>query len=739
MTRNNVPEDRYLQTEQAGEPLPPGKPVIEYVTEFYHILLDHKWIPIACLLIFVTIAAVYSFKTTPWYQATAQIEIEKESLNLLSFQDVVNVDTAHIDYYNTQYKIMQSRTVAESVAQKLRAAGNPDDAELTRNDVRGMIKISPVRNSRLVDVVAKSTIPEQAARVANMLAETYIEQDLDKKVNAIRAAANKLGKELTKSGEKVDRSEEKFMNFKLKVFKDTNIVAVDEKQKELSKLIEAATVASAERLRREARYEHLKNLSLDDLRHEEEVVNDKLINDKKLEEFKAIQDEKKLEQIYGPKHPKMISAKEELDNIRKEIDKNIQKVVEEVKNRYFKAKEEEERLLALVTEKKQEVLQFNSNVVQYERLQREVQADKRVHDEILKRRRETAVSEETEKSNVRIVDTADVPKYPSWPRKKVIFFLAVVMGLVTGCGGAWGVHRLHDVVEDPTYIEITLARPVLGMVPAISNTYATGDEKGKIAHLSPKSRISEAYKKVLASIQYSPNSDSLKTILVTSAGPAEGKTTTLTNLAICAAQQGKRVLIVDCDLRRPTVHKIFGLKKEPGVTDYLAKEAGPDVIVQKTQIENLSTVARGKSSPNPSGMLSSERMREFVERVRDKYDLVFFDSPPCTAVADPLVLASVLDAVINVTKSGESPKKLVKIGINELDRVKANLIGVVLNAVQRREGRRYYYAYGYRYRYKQYGRYYGDERGEDKEEGEKSEKAYSKPGPNPSSMKPGRG
>jgi len=271
-----------------------------------------------------------------------------------------------------------------------------------------------------------------------------------------------------------------------------------------------------------------------------------------------------------------------------------------------------------------------------------------------------------------------------------------------------------------------LGKPVLGAVPKFSANYSSLDERGRIADISPRSNISEAYKKVLASIQYSSASDNLKTILVTSAGPAEGKTTTLTNLGISAARNGKKVLLVDCDLRKPTIHKIFDLKNEKGVTDYLVGEADLDEVIQETGIEDLSAIARGGSSPNPSRLISSERMKKLTELLRDKFDLILFDSPPCTVVADPLVMANVVDAVINVTRSAKSPKKMVEMGVRDLERANANILGFVFNEVDKRESRYYYYGYGYGYRYSYRYSYYTDEGDGGGRESEKSANPKSK-------------
>lgn len=818
MTKNNTPEgtyEQYPQTERPAEPEFHGES--RSFVDYIHVLRKRKWIPIACIIVFIAIAAIYSFKATPMYRASARVEIEQASANVFpsSIEDVVTVDTRYWDYLDTQLKVLQSRSLAEGVAKELTTAENPkdrqEDKNLTKKSILGMVRIERVGKSRLVDVIGVSPIPGQATRIANTLAEAYVDQDRNKRVEAIREAAQKLRTELEKAKKDADDSEAKFTAYK----KQHSIVSLSEKQnlvlEELSNLNEAAAAARTERLRKEARYNDLKALSLEKLRHEEEVVSNQLIRNLKTEEFNAEQRVKKLAQTYGVKHPKMESAKKELASIQKDIDGKIQKVVDEVHNSYLKAKSEEERLVEAVETKKGEVVDFNSRVSEYGSIEREVEANRAIYQEILRRSRESGISERTEESNVRIVDNAEVPEAPFSPRTKFNIALAIIAGLFVGCGGAYFAEHVNQTVVDPESVERIFNRPFLGTVPEVAGTGASGgfakSDKGKkkakerakeraekeaeiikgflestlseerrkrlhasakkkreyydtknkdyktilagrVAALRPKSGEAEAYKHILAGIQYSTVSNSLKRILVTSAGQGEGKTTTLTNLGISAAQNGKKVLLVDCDLRRPNVHKVFGMnRKEKGLTDYLIGEASLDEIVKKKEIKkpeshskkdnetkdeektDVFVVPRGTSTPNPIRLISSDRMKKFVEEVKDQYDLILFDSPPCTLVADPLVLAKIVDGVINVTRSNRSRTKMVKRGMELLASVKANILGIVLNQMKERDRQYYYYGrygyggyrYRYLYRYRYRYSYYSEDSEEEGEEGEEFE------------------
>jgi capsular exopolysaccharide synthesis family protein len=723
MTNEIVPEGSFREIPEvkvAREPLSYGRRL--NLRDLPHILRKQKWIPVGCLVVFVAVAAIYSLKATPMYKAMTRIEIEKQTVRLLSFQEVVDIDTTNLDYYNTQYKLLRGTTLAEEAAKRLREAGNPEDAKFTGGKILGMTEIEPVRNSRLVDIVAVSPIPRQAARTADALAEAYIEQDRNKKLKAIKQAAEQLRDELTKAKEKVDASQKALTDYKEK----NNIVSLNKEHnlvlQELGDLTAAAAAAETERLGKETRYNHLKELTVEELRNEDEVRSNKVIQDLRTQEFNALKNMEMLAKVYGPKHRKMIAAKEELDNVREEIDKQISRVVQEVEKSYLNAKQNHEGLFQAVENKKKEAQDFASRITQYESLERQVQIDKQFYETILNRGRETDISErtETEKSNIRIVDRAEVPESPFRPRTKLNILLAIIGGLIVGCVGALFVEHMNDTVQKPEDVEVFLGKPFLGAVPIISGRYGGDEDRGKIAHLSPDSTVSEAYKTVLAGIQYSAASNSLKTILVTSAAAKEGKTTTLTNLGISAAQNNRKVLLVDGDLRRPTIHRILGLRKELGLTDYLTGRASLEEIVQEVEVPNLSVVTCGASSPNPSGLVSSDRMKEFAKIVRDKFDLVLFDSPPCTLIADPLILANLVDAVINVTQSGKFSGKMVARGIDLLDGVNANVLGVVLNEVNARD-HRYYYYYGYRYH-----SYYREDEGSDTSKSKKGQKATEK-------------
>ncbi|MDP2895525.1 MAG: polysaccharide biosynthesis tyrosine autokinase [bacterium] len=675
------------------------------IRDLFHILLRRKWIPVGCVVMFVAFAAISSMRAIPQYMTTSQIEIGTGNLNVLPFREVVESQRGwYIDQHlNTQYKILKSRSLAEKVAAKVKKAGHPQDRDLTAGSILGMTKVEPVRDSRIASIVAQSPLPGQTARVANALAECYIEQDLSKKTDAIRMVTEELRGELEKAKKEVDAAEEKFTLYKER----NNIVSLNEKQnlvlEELSKLNEAAAGARTERLRKEVVYNQFKALSPEQLKDQAEVINNPLVQHLKQKELEAVRSVEALERRYGYKHPTLVSGKSELVKIREAVEAQMIRTAQELanahENAYQKAKTEEESLVEAVGKKKQEVLEFTRRVNQYEGLLREVDTTKKLYDEILNRSRETDISERTEKSDVRIVDRAEVPGAPFKPRTERNIMLALIAGLIIGCGGAFFVEHLNDKVESPDDIEGYIGKPFLGAVPIITDNSLDGiDEKARFVHLSPESTVSEAYRTLLAGIHYSPAVNGMKTILVTSAGPSEGKTTTLTNMGIAAAQNGKRVLLVDSDLRRPTLHKIFGLRKEIGLTDYLVGEAGLEHIIQETDIPNLSVIARGASSPNPSGLISSERMKEFAKRIRDSYDLVLFDSPPCTVVSDPLILGNAMDAVINVAQCGRYSRKMIGRGIELLEGVNANVIGVVLNEVKERD-HRYYYYYGYRYYY----------------------------------------
>lgn len=390
-----------------------------------------------------------------------------------------------------------------------------------------------------------------------------------------------------------------------------------------------------------------------------------------------------------------------------------------------------------------EDIDVGGKTMEYRVLEREVQTNKRMHEILLARMKEIDLSSNLDVNNISIVDKAEVPKKPVKPKLLLNMFLAVTVGLVGGSGLGFFIDYLDTTIKSPEDIKDVLGLNFLGAVPGMEEESEL--KKDKIADLEPHSIIAESYRAIRTEVcrlmtqnksQRSVRaiqaeicqpifwSENLKTILITSAEPQAGKTTTASNLGIVLAQNGSRVLLVDADLRKPQLHRIFKLERNKGITDCLEKKLGIDSVIKNTEIKNLKVITSGKSSSNPAEILNSSKMEEFVRDLKDRFDFIIFDSPPIISVADSIILAEKIDTLIQVVRSG---KALVPIAINakeRLENTRAKILGVVLNDLNVHHGNYYYYHY-----YKYYHHYYGkdDRRRSSKGSSRRPKKRATKP------------
>ncbi|ETR72909.1 MAG: lipopolysaccharide biosynthesis [Candidatus Magnetoglobus multicellularis str. Araruama] len=345
-------------------------------------------------------------------------------------------------------------------------------------------------------------------------------------------------------------------------------------------------------------------------------------------------------------------------------------------------------------------MELNQKSIQYGVLQREAESARHMYELLIKRFKETSLTEDMKTGNVRVVDPAEVPKSPIRPRKRLNIFLGIVFGLFVGIAVAFAFEFLDNTLKSPEDIRNFLNIPYLGPVPTFDLERDNTDNPELITQYSPKSTASESYRGIRTSLLFSSADKVPQIILVTSAGPSEGKTLTSTNLAITMAQAGSRVVIVDCDMRKPKVHKMFGFSRDKGMSSVLVSSELESVlqdVVIHSDIPNLDVIPCGPIPPNPSEIIGSQKMSRIMQELQKQYDRIIVDSPPITAVTDSTVLAKFVDGVMLVVHAGVTPRQVVKTGLDQLQGVEANVLGAVLNDVDTGKESYYYYQYYYYY------------------------------------------
>jgi capsular exopolysaccharide synthesis family protein len=719
------------------------------IRNYLQVMMKRRWSIISVFTIIFVIVFMYTLTATPIYQSTIRLVIEKENPNVVSIQEVMSVDASTTDYYITQYKIIESRTIAREVIRRLNLkdseefnpkprktflstikqrikdikvsiqttlqsilrTGNQDkQLEIENSDAQlvsaflNRITVTPVRNSRLVDLHFTARDPGLAALAVNTLADVYIEKKLETKLKAVKNAVLWLHERVDEERKKVETAERKLLEYKEKkgIFTDFSSDVEKITAQKLAKLNAQVIDAEAHRVEAETRYKQALALKKnpDMLDSIPEVLSNDLIREIKQMEVNLFKRISELSKKYGKNHPKMIAVQSEIDSLNNRKHKEIQRVINSLRNEYQVALAKEKTLLQALSKQKKQSMELNQKSIQYGVLQREAESARHMYELLIKRFKETSLTEDMKTGNVRIVDPAEISKYPIRPRKKLNIFLGIISGLFMGIAVAFTFEFLDNTLKNPEDIRNYLNIPYLGPVPSFEIDREDIDNPELITQYSPKSTASESYRGIRTSLLFSSADKSPKIILVTSAGPSEGKTLTSTNLAITMAQAGSRVVIVDCDMRKPKVHKMFGLSRDKGMSSVLVSNELENVLQDVTihsDIPNLDVIPCGPIPPNPSEIIGSQKMNRIMEKLQEQYDRIIVDSPPITAVTDSTVLAKFVDGVMLVVHAGVTPRQVVKTGLEQIQGVDANVLGAVLNDVDTGKESYYYYQYYYYY------------------------------------------
>ena len=745
--------------------------------DYLRVVLKHRWtIATVFAVVFVSVL-IFTFTATPIYMGTARVIIEKENPKVVSMQEVMTVDSSGLDYYQTQYKIIESRTVAREVVRRLKLDRHEEfvpkpkeglfydivyfvpntigyirslfktDEQQEKSDSAivdafiSRIKVTPIRNSRLVDIGFEAKSPFMSAKIANTLAKSYIDNNLETKLRATQDAVAWLEGQIVTERKKVEEAEQALLRYKEQkgIVTDFSTDVETITAQKLAEINKQVVEATSRRVEAETRYRQAA-----DIRHSPEkldsvpdVIRDELIRDIKKQEVEIQKRMSELSKKYGARHPQILALQEELNSLQSRKANEIGRIVDSLYNEYKVALAKEHSLKNALNQQKGESLAMNVKAIDYNVLKRQAESSREMYDILVKRFKETSITEDIKTGNIRIVDLAEIPKSPVKPKKAQNLLLGLIVGLALGVGLAFFLEYLDNTIKVPDDIKNVLKLPYLGPVPAIAAAEggAVNGERNPaddlISHLSPKSTASEAYRGIRTSILFSSAEQAPQVLIISSSGPREGKTITSANIAITMAQAGNRVVILDCDMRRPRVHKIFSLSRDRGMSNLLVGNDELDNIVIHTDIPNLDVIPSGPIPPNPSEVLSSQRMADLIEVLRGRYDRIIIDTPPITAVTDAVILSKVVDGVVLIVRAGVAHRELVRNAVEQLRQVNAHILGAVLNGVDMGRDSYYYYQYYYYYygedgerkkktrtRKKMRSRYYGADKEGRKKDGD---------------------
>jgi succinoglycan biosynthesis transport protein ExoP len=741
------PPERYYELPPPGySHIPASEQKEVNLRDYWKVIRKRRWTILTFFLIVVITTAVATFTMTPIYRGTATLQINKENPQVVDFKEIFPINTTDIEYYVTQYKILESRTLARRVIQSLKLSEHPEflpkperpfqkwksnmlaslstfftfsskdpftssnkdplESEketLPINQFLGKLKIEPIRNSRLVKIHFDSNYPELSARVPNALAMTYMQQNLEDRFVTTEQAKEWLTKQLEPLKANVERADENLQAFG----SEHDIISLEEKEnvtmQRLTGLNEALTKAESDRMAKEGLYKQTKGRHIDSV---SSILENKLIMDLKHTYIELAAQYTKLSENHLPEYPEMVRLKNQMEAIRKGLDDESNKIIAGIKNDYESSLRRESLLRGAFEQQKVNALKMKQRAIQYNILKREADTNKELYKGLLQRMKEAGVSAGITASNIKMVDPAELPIKPYKPNKRLNLLLAAVTGLFLGVGLAFFYEYLDNTVKTSEDVE-QLRLPSFGMVPEISHQRrrrlenATSYPVELITYGHPKSMLSEAYRNIRTSILLSISEKPPKRIAITSPNPAEGKTTTAINTGIALSQTGAQVLVIDADMRKPRIHQILNGANGMGLSNFLSGNATLESIVKESEVPNLYYIPCGPIPPNPSELLGSNLFKNMIESLGERFDHLVFDSPPVLGFTDSTILSTATDGIILVVLAGKTPKETLQRAKEALHQVNAKILGVVINRVDIHRS-----DYGY---YSRYHYYYGKE------------------------------
>ena len=678
------------------------------------------------MIVATVIAFVYTYRQPKIYEATCQVIIEPMAPQVLpGSKDVVELGTgtfwANKEFYETQYRIIQSTSVGQRTAEKLGLQYDPDYAGLVGAShdlsdlgraLAGQLSIKPLKDSRLALITVSDRKPQRAALIANTVADTYIEYNLDYKLEGARSAMAWLAEQEADLKRQLEDSELKLYQYK----KDRNLLAVslDDKESMLSQNLASVNSKLTEL--------HIKLIELDAKRKMIQRARENIADKETLPEIREKETIQKLKESYvqlskeaadlssryGPEFPKMKAVTGQMETVRTAYQQEIDAILASFEKSYQELLDNEHALKGLMEQQKTEAIELSKIEVEYKPLKRVSEQEEKMYGIIASRQKEIDITGPMKTNNVRVLERAIVPSIPVRPRPVQNLLLGLLLGLGTGVGLAFAIEALDNTLKTQADVEQFLGTTVLGLVPVIGaapggEASLSGDnlrERDLGVFLDPKSVAAECCRSIRTNILFMSPDRPLKIMVVTSPSPQEGKTTTAINLGVTMAEAGGRVLIVDTDMRRPRLHRSFGVPNQTGISTVIVGKATLEEAIKRTDVPNLDVLTCGPVPPNPSELLHTERFGVVLADCAKLYDRIILDSPPTSAVTDPAVLGNLADGVVLVIKAGETTRESAMHARRQLATAKARLFGVVVNAIDFSNP-----AYGYEYYYRNYYRY----------------------------------
>lgn len=722
-----------------------------HLYDLLRVLSKRRWVAFLSFVVVVAGAVAYNYTATPIYEARVQLQIDSDRPKVVVFEQALESDSEKQEYQQTQVMILQSRALARRTIDALRLWNYPEfvgevNARAVASRVRGVrdaavnlgtwivqrftkvdpdddanhkgaaddvnetslqarainafltrLTVTPIRNSRLVDVQFQSEDPKIAELIANTLVKAYVAQNLEFKSAASKDASEWLTKQLEEQRRHVDASQNALQRYRER----TDAVSTDGSMQKLNELNAALTRAKTDRIQKESVDKQVTDAQKDPgaLDVLPVILGNGFIQNLKTELANLQRQEAQTRETLGERHPEMVKLRRAVEAAEARLAAEKEKAVLAVHNDFLSAQALEASLVQALDSQKRDILEMNRKSIEGNVLERNAKSDREIFEALLQRTKEAGVSGDIPAGNIRIVDAADTPRVPISPKKQRNLLMSIVAGLVLSIGSAFFCEYLDKGIKSPDEVKAQLGLNCLGLVPLVATDHEGVGVPLVTNGVSPIFR--EAFRTVRTNVIFASTGETSQILLVTSTGPHEGKTVVAANLAIALAQTGQKVLLMDADLRRPRVHSVFTLTQTPGLSELAAGVVDVKDAIRESEVPRLWVLTAGVEPPNASELLSSPQFKKFVSALGAAFHWVIIDSPPVMAVTDASVLANIAAGVLFVVGAEQTVTRTALNALEQLDAARARYVGAVLNRVDL-ERNAFFYSYYYRPEYTDY-------------------------------------
>lgn len=690
--------------------------LLQLVLPIWH----RKWSILSLVVVVMMLAALITMNMTPIYRATTSLMIDPGASRTSDLEALSGLPGVGNEYLLTQFELLKERELAERVVKALNLTEHPEfdprQREESKFNPRAMVKlllpgdvdpaapdedaifdsvvsalmgrteITPVTNTSLVKINMEMADPALAAEAANALADAYITSQLEARLATSMTVTNWMNDQLAAQREKLQIAEQNLQAYRerenLVDVQGIVTISADELSQMGTRLVDARRArAEAESLYRQVAA--LKNSGWKRQAEVPAVLSNPLVQQFRTKQAQAQAKVDELSGVFGPLHPEMVAAQAELRAAEVDLQAQVEQVVASIEQQYLLSLANERSLQTSFDENRDVIQQISSKEFELRKLEREVETNQQLYDTFMTRLNEISSTQDFEAINARVIGKAIVPKTPVKPRKALIIVIAGLAAFILAAGLTLLLNRLNNGFKSVRDVEGSLNQPMLGMVPLVKK------KNTNVARLydGEDKSFSETIRTLRTSIVLSALEHPRRVLLMTSSVPGEGKSTVGSNLAASLVQFGK-VLVIDADLRRPTLHKNFALPVgTAGLANYLAETAALDECIRP--VDNVDLMPAGAVPPNPQELLMSPRLGELMSVLRERYDYIIVDAPPCMAVSDAIILSGLVDSVVYVVKANATPIPVAQRGVGQLLQKNAAILGVVLNQVDVKKAQRY--------------------------------------------------